>query len=616
MTESDHNHLSSQERLNRIIAEYLEAVEAGEAPDRQALLDRHPDLAEELAAFFTHHDRMKELAEPNAPVGQGPSPEPAVEAPTLPPRKPGPGESPGDMPTLPPEGAEATSSDVAPPVGTRVRYFGDYELLEEIARGGMGVVYKARQMSLNRIVALKMILAGQLASREDVKRFYTEAEAAANLDHPGIVPVYEVGCHEGQHYYSMGYIDGQSLAARIAAGPLPLREAAALVGAVAEAVAYAHKHGVIHRDLKPANVLLDEDGQPRVTDFGLAKRVEGEGGLTATGVILGTPSFMSPEQAAGTKEVGPAADVYALGAILYTLLTGCPPFKANSDLDTVLQVLDGEPVAPRGRNRAVDRSLETICLKCLEKEPHRRYGSAQDLADDLDRYLQGEPIVARPLGLAGRVNRWARRRPALAVTLAALALFYTNHLVSVYVLKSHGDEGTFHLFVTGLVLLWLLGAAVFQYLARETHASPATIYGWAGMDVLLFTALLSVADGPKSTVLIGYVLLVAGAALRFRIGLVWFVTGLSMAGYLWLVLDAHWYRPQLAPAPKALLPFVLSLGVMGLMMHFLLRRVRRLDSAEADGEPQRDAGTWARSSRRLRFRRRAASDGESSRRES
>ena len=233
-----------------------------------------------------------------------------------------------------------------------IRYFGDYEIARELARGGMGVVFLARQMSLNRPVALKMILAGQLADDTDVKRFYTEAEAAANLDHPGIVPIYEVGQCGGQHYFSMGFVEGQSLSQLLAGGPLPPHEAADLIRRVSEAIEYAHRHGVIHRDLKPANILLDCDGNPRVTDFGLAKKVEGDGGLTGSGQLMGTPSYMPPEQAGGHRgDVGPAADVYSLGATLYALLAGRPPFQAATVMDTVIQLLGEEPVPPRGSTR-------------------------------------------------------------------------------------------------------------------------------------------------------------------------------------------------------------------------------------------------------------------------
>ena len=291
-----------------------------------------------------------------------------------------PPQSPHDLPTAAVLG-QPTSADLKATEPARIRYFGDYELLHEIARGGMGVVYRARQMSLNRPVALKMILAGQLASDTEVRRFYTEAEAAANLDHPGIVPIYEVGQHEGQHFFSMGFVEGQSLAQRLADGPLPSREAAALMVKVAEAIEYAHQHGVIHRDLKPANILLDKNGNPRVTDFGLAKKVEGDSGLTGSGQIMGTPSYMPPEQAGGQRgEVGPAADVYALGATLYALVTGRPPFQAATAMDTVIQVVSDEPVPPRRLNASIPRDLETICLKCLQKEPGKRYASAADLA--------------------------------------------------------------------------------------------------------------------------------------------------------------------------------------------------------------------------------------------
>jgi predicted Ser/Thr protein kinase len=331
------------------------------------------------------------------------------------PRAATPGTGGGDDATLAPDRVMAS------PAAEPSRCFGDYELLDEIARGGMGVVYRARQRSLNRIVALKMILAGQLASDDDIQRFHTEAEAAANLDHPGIVPIYEVGVHRGQHYFSMGYVEGPSLAGRLAHGPLAPREAAQLVKSIAEAVHYAHQQGVIHRDLKPANILLDKSGRPRVTDFGLAKRVSGTSHVTTTGQILGTPSYMPPEQAIGkTDDIGPAADVYALGALLYVLLTGRPPFYAANPLDTLALVLRQEPVAPRQLNAEVPRDLETIVLKCLEKSPLRRYATAQDLADELGRYLAGEPIQARAVSRTERVWRWCRRNPARAVAAGAV----------------------------------------------------------------------------------------------------------------------------------------------------------------------------------------------------
>lgn len=310
-----------------------------------------------------------------------------------------------------------------------VRYFGDYEIIEEIARGGMGVVYKARQVSLKRVVALKMILAGQLAGDEEVQRFHAEAEAAAILDHPGIVPIYEIGEHQDQHYFSMGFVDGESLADKVKGGPLAPPIAAGYLMKTANAVAYAHDRNVIHRDLKPANVLIDSDDQPKVTDFGLAKQVEADSNLTQSGAVMGTPSYMPPEQAAGrTEEVNELADVYSLGGILYCLITGRAPFQAASSLDTLMQVLDKEPVSPRASNPEIPVDLETICLKCLQKDPSRRYQSASDLSDDLGRFLRREPVVARPVGRIERTWRWCRRKPthaALFATAMSLVLVIT-----------------------------------------------------------------------------------------------------------------------------------------------------------------------------------------------
>ncbi len=337
-------------------------------------------------------------------------------------------------PTTPYRGPGTDRQTIDPavvPPETHDRLFGEYELLRLIARGGMGAVYMARQTKLRRIVALKMILAGRLASDEEVRRFYHEAQAVAQLDHPGIVPIYEVGEHEGQHYYSMGYVEGGNLEARVREGPLPPRQAAALVERVAEAVAYAHSKGIIHRDLKPANVLLDRDGQPRVADFGLARHVHPDGQMSVTGQVVGTPNFMPPEQATGSADVGPAADVYALGALLYYLLTGRPPFHAATPVETLRQVVEQEPVAPRQLNAALDRDLETICLCCLHKEPARRYPGASALAEDLGRFRRGESIRARPVGRFERLRRWRRRNPTVAALLAALFTVLTVGLALV-----------------------------------------------------------------------------------------------------------------------------------------------------------------------------------------
>jgi hypothetical protein len=320
-----------------------------------------------------------------------------------------------------------------------VHYFGDYELIEEIARGGMGVVWRARQVSLNRTVAVKMILAGQFANEAEVKRFRVEAEAAANLQHPNIVAIHEIGEHEGQHYFSMDFIAGRNLAEHAAAQSLAPLEIARLTKTLAEAVHYAHQRGTLHRDLKPANILIDEQGQPHITDFGLAKRWEAPApeaapavpapspttnDLTQTGAVMGSPSYMAPEQAAARAElIGPATDVYSLGAILYQLLTGQPPHRGATALDTIERVLGEEPTAPRKLRDYLPEDLETICLKCLEKAPERRYATARQLAEELARFIDDEPILAKPASPLRKAWSWTLRNPWAITGLVSLLIF-------------------------------------------------------------------------------------------------------------------------------------------------------------------------------------------------
>ena len=324
-----------------------------------------------------------------------------------------------------PPGASGRPQVPAQPIDI-VRYMGDYELLEEIARGGMGVVYKARQVSLNRVVAVKMILAGRLAGEVEVRRFLTEAEAAANLQHANIVAIHEIGQHQGQHYFSMDYVNGPNLAQWAKAKAVSPPQAAGLLLTIARAVHFAHQRGTLHRDLKPHNVLIDESGQPRITDFGLAKRTTQSSQLTQEGAVMGSPSYMPPEQAVGRHDlVGPASDVYALGAILYELLTGRPPFGPGPFTAVLRQVIEDEPAAPSQVNRLVPADLETICLKCLEKRPERRYATARDLAEELERFLNQEPILARPASSIRKAWNWLVRNPWLlmgATTVLMLGL--------------------------------------------------------------------------------------------------------------------------------------------------------------------------------------------------
>jgi WD40 repeat protein len=377
-------HEPAEGRLDEVIALYLEGERQGTAPERDELLRRHPDLADGLRAFFADRDRFLTMAETVGPAAPPPAPGP----------------------------------------------FAGYELLEEIGSGGMGVVYKARQRTPNRLVALKMIRTGARPAADDLRRFRREAEAVAGLQHANIVPIHEVGEHAGQPFFTMKLIEGGSLAQHLQRFKGQPRACARLLATVARAVHHAHQRRIIHRDLKPANILLEggpddpaEALVPHITDFGLAKQVGGAepgSGATQPGVLIGTPAYMAPEQASGKVEVTTACDVWALGAVLYECLTGRPPFRAASTFDTLQQVTHREPPAPRSLDRRIDRDLETICLKCLQKEPPARYGSAEALADDLERWLSGRPIRARRAGVLERTRKWARRQPVVAGLLLAV----------------------------------------------------------------------------------------------------------------------------------------------------------------------------------------------------
>jgi len=283
--------------------------------------------------------------------------------------------------------------------------FGDYELLDEIARGGMGVVYKARHTSLNRVVALKMILSGQFAAEDDVRRFRQEAEAAANLDHSGIVPIYDVGEHEGRHFFSMKFIEGGSLAEKLPELRQDRKGMVRLIAEISRAIHHAHQRGILHRDLKPANILLDEEGRPLVSDLGLAKQIQSDSALTNTGAVVGTPAYMPPEQAAAKKEITTAADIYSLGAILYEALTGKPPHKGDSPVETMMLVLNQDITRPRELDGSIDRSLELICLKCLEKNADDRYTSAAALAEDLENWVAGKSVSVRPPSIGSALTQ-------------------------------------------------------------------------------------------------------------------------------------------------------------------------------------------------------------------
>ena len=356
--------------------------------------------------------------------------------------------------------------------------FGDYELLEEIGRGGMGVVYRAVQKSLGRTVAIKMLLRRDLATPADLLRFRSEAEAAAQLDHPGIVSIFEVGECDGHPFYSMQLVEGTTLAKRLRQGPLPAREAAALLAKVADAVQVAHTRGVLHRDLKPSNILIDAGGEPHVSDFGLAKRLEAEESVTHTGAILGTPCYMSPEQAAGSRgDVGPTSDVWSLGTILYQMLTGRPPFQASSPMDTLLAVLESDPPVPRSIDRHVDRDLEMIALKSLQKPQELRYQSSAELAADLRAFLAGEPVAARHGGLADIFARLFRETHH-AVVLENWGLLWMWHSVVILALCVTTDVLAWQGVTTRwpYLVLWAGGLALWApiFWALRHRSGPVT----------------------------------------------------------------------------------------------------------------------------------------------
>lgn len=371
-----------------------------------------------------------------------------------------------------------SSGHFMPGVSPLPATLGDYELVEEIGRGGMGVVYKATQKSLGRTVAIKMLLRRDLASEADIRRFRSEAEAAAQLDHPGIVSVYEVGEWDGLPFYSMQFIEGTTLSRRLAAGPLPARESARLLAAVAEAVEAAHVRGVLHRDLKPSNILIDREGAPHVSDFGLAKRIEADMSVTHTGAIVGTPCYMAPEQAAGSRgDVGTTSDVWSLGAILYQMLTGRPPFQAANPMDTLLAVLETDPPMPRLINTAVDRDLEMIALKTLQKPQELRYASANALAADLRSFLAGEPIAARRGGLADVAARLFRETHH-AVVLENWGLLWMWHSVVVFALCVITDVLAWQQIDSRwpYLVLWAGGLALWApiFWAIRNRAGPVT----------------------------------------------------------------------------------------------------------------------------------------------
>jgi hypothetical protein len=431
-----------EERLAALVESLSETQGMAAHTALEEMTRSHPDIAPQLRELFAVMSMADAVAEQSTIFEPDPPADGAAAVHVA-------------LPPTPP-GAFIPGSTPLPAT------FGDYELVEELGRGGMGIVYRAVQKSLGRTVAIKMLLRRDLAGPADLARFRSEAEAAAHLDHAGIVSIFEVGEYDGHPFYSMQFIEGTTLAKRLAQGPLPPREAAELLAKVAEAVQAAHARGVLHRDLKPSNILIDAAGEPRVSDFGLAKRLEAGESVTHTGAILGTPCYMSPEQAAGSRgDVGPTSDVWSLGAILYQMLTGRPPFQASNPMDTLLAVLEADPPLPRSIAAQVDRDLEMIALKTLQKPQDLRYESAAALATDLRAYLAGEPVAARRGGLADVATRLFRETHH-AVVLENWGLLWMWHSVVILALCvttdvlawRGGTRSTYLLLWGGGLALW------------------------------------------------------------------------------------------------------------------------------------------------------------------
>ncbi len=474
----------------------------------------------------------------------------------------------GAAQVVPFEGEESARTPI-------IQDFGKYELLAEIGRGGMGVVYKARHKELGRIVALKMILSSHLASPEHVERFYAEARAVAKLDSPHIVGIHDVGQIRGQHYLEMDYVAGPSLAQIVVRGPLDPQAAARFVYPVARAVAHLHAQGIVHRDLKPSNVLVDPEGRPRVTDFGLAKVLQSDGNMTRSGAIVGTPCYMPPEQAAGKGgTVGPASDVYSLGAILFELLTGRPPYSGRNPLDVVVQVLESEPPRPRRLCADIPHPLEQICLKCMERDPADRYSSASALAEDLDHFLRGEQIEARRTDLWHHLKRWVRRQPALASRLGTMGLLGLIYQANRYLVPAQPFE-TYRLSLI-VILCWALASILFESLLHRERLSDLTRAFWAVADVVMFTLLVHIHEGLSTSLVAGYFLLIAASGLWFREQLVWITTALAVFGYFALVIVNGINSVAPLESPYRHVVFATALAVSGLITGFQVKRVRAL----------------------------------------
>ncbi|MBQ15537.1 MAG: serine/threonine protein kinase [Planctomycetaceae bacterium] len=554
----------ADEQLFEALDGLVEAIHSGSGVEETVLLESYPELLE----FVECLERLESLS-PN-----------------------------GDP-------AAATEENSGGRTGTQ---FGRYELCERIGRGAMGVVYKARQVDLDRVVALKLIEPGRDGIDSNVDRFYSEARAAARLRHPNIVGILEVGDVDGQHYFAMDYVAGGSLAEHllgledsglsgsniddsviVLTAPMGLwrrsagqrrveaDRAAEWLVEIARAVDYLHAHGIVHRDLKPANVLLDEGQRPLVTDFGLARVIGDAATRTATGMIVGTPGYMAPEQASGENEaISSQSDIFSLGVILYEMLTGRAPFRVANPLDTLVRVIEVDPEPPKKLEPWLSRELERICLKCLEKRPRDRYASAAELADDLERYLRRENVQAHPGGFWHRFRRWGRRQPALVARLAAVGL--VGGIVELAYLIGDDPDVGLYLTVMSLLGVWAVVSGGFQSLSQRPQFESLARYCWSVGDATLLTMILCQIPESPGPLLIAYPLLIVTAGLFFRVRLVWFMTLLCLLGYAALIVARRFQYPGLAEPPWQFpVIFAVGLAVVGFAVAYQVYRVRVLN---------------------------------------